>query len=294
MPASAGRVRMPHNNRMSTSGALQTSDIWQKTIGYEFLFCGGGRGRAALVHDFVFLISHTAHRTHAHRHDPHGDDDDVDGDAAAERQLHQQRVDATNTVLAAAREQNATGQTPGRDDFALKLYQGLKQKKKHHRMEGTEDTTSNAAVGRDHALRLHERDSSSEEEYVAVVSTKKEQRASPAKAGKKKRKKKKESKKKRRSRREEDDDDDSNSSSDSSSSDSDSSSEEHRRRRKKHKRSKKRKHKAANDKDDDDDDDSSRRKDKKTKKSRRRKSPPQEDVPDNKEVDAPTAPVDDV
>lgn len=33
MPASAGRVRMPHNNRMSTSAALKTSDIWSKTIG---------------------------------------------------------------------------------------------------------------------------------------------------------------------------------------------------------------------------------------------------------------------
>lgn len=33
MPASAGRVRMPHNNRMSTSGSLQSTAIWQKTIG---------------------------------------------------------------------------------------------------------------------------------------------------------------------------------------------------------------------------------------------------------------------
>eukprot|EP00568_Trieres_chinensis_P017983 CAMPEP_0183326902 /NCGR_PEP_ID=MMETSP0160_2-20130417/83427_1 /TAXON_ID=2839 ORGANISM="Odontella Sinensis, Strain Grunow 1884" /NCGR_SAMPLE_ID=MMETSP0160_2 /ASSEMBLY_ACC=CAM_ASM_000250 /LENGTH=74 /DNA_ID=CAMNT_0025494997 /DNA_START=59 /DNA_END=279 /DNA_ORIENTATION=+ len=35
MPATAGRVRMPHNNRVSTSGALKTSDIWSKTIGHD-------------------------------------------------------------------------------------------------------------------------------------------------------------------------------------------------------------------------------------------------------------------
>lgn len=39
MPASAGRVRMPHNNRVSTSSALQTSSIWQKTIGYVPVGC---------------------------------------------------------------------------------------------------------------------------------------------------------------------------------------------------------------------------------------------------------------
>ncbi len=29
------RVRMPHNNRVSASGALKTNDIWSKTIGYD-------------------------------------------------------------------------------------------------------------------------------------------------------------------------------------------------------------------------------------------------------------------
>eukprot|EP01039_Chlorochromonas_danica_P011084 gene11084-12344_t len=29
------RVKMPHNNRMSSSTALKTNDIWSKTIGYD-------------------------------------------------------------------------------------------------------------------------------------------------------------------------------------------------------------------------------------------------------------------
>jgi len=37
MPSSAGRVRMPHNNRMTTSASLKTSDIWSKTIGYVII-----------------------------------------------------------------------------------------------------------------------------------------------------------------------------------------------------------------------------------------------------------------
>ena len=35
MPATAGRVRMPHNNRMTTSATLKTTAIWQKTIGHD-------------------------------------------------------------------------------------------------------------------------------------------------------------------------------------------------------------------------------------------------------------------
>lgn len=35
MPASAGRVRMPHNNRMSTSATLKTHAIWQTAIGHD-------------------------------------------------------------------------------------------------------------------------------------------------------------------------------------------------------------------------------------------------------------------
>lgn len=35
MPATAGRVRMPHNNRMSTSASLKTHAIWQTAIGHD-------------------------------------------------------------------------------------------------------------------------------------------------------------------------------------------------------------------------------------------------------------------
>ncbi|KAE8708718.1 CAX-interacting protein 4 [Hibiscus syriacus] len=35
MPATAGRVRMPANNRMHSSAALQTHAIWQTAIGYD-------------------------------------------------------------------------------------------------------------------------------------------------------------------------------------------------------------------------------------------------------------------
>ncbi|WOK98776.1 hypothetical protein Cni_G07488 [Canna indica] len=35
MPATAGRVRMPANNRVHSSAALQTHGIWQHAIGYD-------------------------------------------------------------------------------------------------------------------------------------------------------------------------------------------------------------------------------------------------------------------
>ena len=35
MPATAGRVRMPANNRMQTSNSLNTHGIWQNAIGYD-------------------------------------------------------------------------------------------------------------------------------------------------------------------------------------------------------------------------------------------------------------------
>ncbi|KAF8820312.1 putative nucleic acid binding protein [Cardiosporidium cionae] len=35
MPATAGRVRMPADNRLSVSASLKTSEIWQKSVGYD-------------------------------------------------------------------------------------------------------------------------------------------------------------------------------------------------------------------------------------------------------------------
>eukprot|EP00965_Chrysotila_dentata_P202665 6181234-Pleurochrysis_carterae.AAC.5 len=37
MPATAGRVRMPANNRMQTSASLNTHGIWQNAIGYDLM-----------------------------------------------------------------------------------------------------------------------------------------------------------------------------------------------------------------------------------------------------------------
>jgi len=35
MPATAGRVKMPHNNVMTTSSSLKSSAVWQNVIGYD-------------------------------------------------------------------------------------------------------------------------------------------------------------------------------------------------------------------------------------------------------------------
>ena len=35
MPATSGRVRMPHNNRVHSSVALKMTGIWKDTIGYD-------------------------------------------------------------------------------------------------------------------------------------------------------------------------------------------------------------------------------------------------------------------
>ena len=48
MPATSGRVRMPHNNRVSSSSALKMTGIWKDTIGYD-PYAGDGDDRAAAV-----------------------------------------------------------------------------------------------------------------------------------------------------------------------------------------------------------------------------------------------------
>ena len=35
MPSTAGRVRMPHNNRVSSSSSLKMNSFWTDTIGYD-------------------------------------------------------------------------------------------------------------------------------------------------------------------------------------------------------------------------------------------------------------------
>jgi hypothetical protein len=92
MPASAGRTRMPHNNRVSTSGALATSDIWSKTIG----------------------------------HDPYANSTEE----RPQQPQHEQQNDKAKGLLELARHQKIAGDTTSRDDFARKLYLGLKGGKK--------------------------------------------------------------------------------------------------------------------------------------------------------------------
>ena len=46
MPASAGSVRMPHNNRMDSSSALKMTGIWKNTIKYDPYAPEGGDGAA--------------------------------------------------------------------------------------------------------------------------------------------------------------------------------------------------------------------------------------------------------
>mmetsp|Transcript_21841 Transcript_21841/g.33178 ORF Transcript_21841/g.33178 Transcript_21841/m.33178 type:complete len:204 (-) Transcript_21841:228-839(-) len=91
MPATAGRVHMPHNNRISTSGALATSDIWSKTIG----------------------------------HDPYAATSEGGASGAAEDE------EKAKGLMALARHQKIAGEdTSGRDNFSQRLYLGLKKKKR--------------------------------------------------------------------------------------------------------------------------------------------------------------------
>eukprot|EP00545_Synedropsis_sp_CCMP1620_P014834 CAMPEP_0119009158 /NCGR_PEP_ID=MMETSP1176-20130426/4184_1 /TAXON_ID=265551 /ORGANISM="Synedropsis recta cf, Strain CCMP1620" /LENGTH=128 /DNA_ID=CAMNT_0006961617 /DNA_START=109 /DNA_END=492 /DNA_ORIENTATION=+ len=97
MPSTAGRVRMPHNNRVSTSGALATNDIWSKTIGHN-PYAAASEDQQA----------------------------DISSNAA-------ENADKAKGLLELARHQNIAGDTSSRDDFARKLYLGLKSGKKKRR-----------------------------------------------------------------------------------------------------------------------------------------------------------------
>ncbi|KAJ1636630.1 hypothetical protein T492DRAFT_958190 [Pavlovales sp. CCMP2436] len=46
MPSTAGRVRMPHNNKMTTSSTLKSSAVWQNVIGHDPYAPKGGTGVA--------------------------------------------------------------------------------------------------------------------------------------------------------------------------------------------------------------------------------------------------------
>jgi hypothetical protein len=44
MPATAGRVKMPHNNRVHTSSTLGTNSVWKDVIKYDPYGGQGGEG----------------------------------------------------------------------------------------------------------------------------------------------------------------------------------------------------------------------------------------------------------
>ena len=89
MPASAGRVRMPHNNRMSTSATLKTHAIWQTAIG----------------------------------HDPYANEAEKKDASVSEADKEKAR-----NVMEMARSQNLTDGAK-RNDFTAQMYRGLKKGK---------------------------------------------------------------------------------------------------------------------------------------------------------------------
>lgn len=122
--------RLPHNNRVSTSHALKTSDIWSKTIG----------------------------------HDPYasqtGGDDGISGDYGS-------NAEKARGLLELARHQNLTGGRSGGgdaggDDFARKMFLGLKGGKKR---SGGVGGVGNVDAIHARAL-LEEESSSSEDEFI--------------------------------------------------------------------------------------------------------------------------------
>jgi hypothetical protein len=232
MPASAGRVRMPHNNRMTTSATLKTSDIWSKTIG----------------------------------HDPYANQADQQEPTLSSRQDADASTAAkVKTVMAMARNQNVTDGS-NREGFTAKLYLGLKTGKV--RRSGVVDETGLGAVDPKLQQLLEDPDSSSEEEFVEVVS---ENHVKHNKEDRRKKKKRRKTKKrKKRSRNSSDDDDDHSSSSSSNDSDDDDASDERRRRRReKRKRSNKKKDSKRSHGDSDGDSEEAEKKRRKLKRHRK-------------------------
>ncbi|CAJ1934118.1 unnamed protein product [Cylindrotheca closterium] len=105
MPASAGRVRMPHNNRVSTSASLQTHAIWQTAIGHD-----------------PYAAASEANQQESAREEA----------LAGKKKLKE--------VMGMARSQNLTD-SANRSGFTAQMYRGLK-KGKQHRGEGETQQSS--------------------------------------------------------------------------------------------------------------------------------------------------------
>ena len=151
-----------------------------------------------------------------YRHDPY----------AAQNESSQSKLDdeKAKTLLELARSQNVEGRTSANDDFAKKMFLGLKKGKK--RRAGEEASADGLSL--DVRRRLEEESSSSEEEFVEEELSKDNGSEKKAKS-KKERPRKRSSKKKERKRRRE-----------YSSSEEDSSESTRRRKRNKRKKSRKR------------------------------------------------------
>jgi len=163
---------MPHNNRVSTSRSLGTSDIWSKTIG----------------------------------HDPHA----TGADDSANREI-ESNAEKARGLLELARHQNLTGGRgggqAGGDNFSRQLFLGLKGGKK--RAADAKNPKAGVLDADTRAL-LEESSSSSEDEFVderKLPAKAGSDYSSDASQKKKKRKRRKErskrSKSKKRKRRKE-------------------------------------------------------------------------------------------
>ena len=200
------------------------------------------------------------------RHDPYAERGAPLGPTAEEAAATLKQAE---TVLHAARQQNLTDNA-SRDDFARKMYMGLKGgKKRRHNGEEVD-----GAVNVQLQQLLEEENSSSEEEFQEVVVDK----PSSQKNDRKKKKTKKRKRSKHHERRRNSDSDSSSESDDNSSVSSSTSpirSEDDRRRRKRNKKKTRKhpRHKHSSLDSDDEASDNSRRRRRRKQHKRSRKEP---------------------
>ena len=187
---------------------------------------------------------------YCNRHDPYAADNEKGGtnDAAT-------NADKARSLLELARHQNVGGRAAGNDDFARKMFLGLKGGKK--RLGDDPNSNSGNVLSEELQMRLNEESSSSEEEFVTVNEEDEDHKEKEDESKQKKIKKKshhkheKKRKKKHRKHRSDskrrkyestsDDSSSSNSSNSSSDSDDESSHDRHKHRKKKSDRRKRRK-----------------------------------------------------
>jgi hypothetical protein len=209
MPATSGRVRMPHNNRVSTAGALHTSSIWKQTIG----------------------------------HDPYANKE-VEAEKEA---MRVKTAEQAKGLLELARHRNLANHNTsmgskvvGGDDFARKMFMGLKPKKRRRDTIDDGNGGGDGALSGENKIHIHdlgEESSSSEEEFLQVEVEEGHSDSSssgPSRSHKKKKSSTSKRKKKKKA---------SSSKKEKQRYDSSSDDEVSKRRRKKHKSREKRKEK---------------------------------------------------